>query len=293
MNVAMVAQEPKKTMTLAQYMARSKREIKVEDARGEGIHSHWRSIISRKGRRGAKKGPWRHNLTTTTAVGYTNALDWLAKLMGLGPSSAFATAAAWASAAVTITGTTLTNSGAAFPTAGQALQGCYVVAIGLTTQTIRYGVIVSNTATALTVDQWYDATSTTGASGATPGTSGGSATTGVAYIVMTAGQAPASWLAVTSDATAPTTADTSLAAELTTNGFNRAVGSWAHTLNGGTTFTLLHLWTATGAQTINNEAVFGAATATAGGVMPFKSAEPTPPALISGDTLQNTITVTI
>lgn len=291
MNTA-IAQEPKKTMTLAQYMsARSKKKIAVE-VRGEGIHSHWRSIISRKGRRGSKKGPWRHNLTTTTATGYTNALDWLAKAMGNGPSSAFATAAAWAVAGITITGNTLTAP-TGFPVAGQALAGCIVVAFGLTSQTIRYGVIVSNTATVLTVDQWYDATSTTGASGATPATSGGSATTGIGYIVLSVGQNPASWLGVTSDATAPTTADTTLAAELTTNGFSRAVGSWAHTANGGTTFTLLHLWTATGTQTINNEAVFGAATTTAGGVMPFKSAEPSPPTLVSGDTLQNTVTVTI
>lgn len=287
--VAISSQEPK--MTLDQYL-RAKRRVKIKvEARGEGIHSHWQTIISRKGRRGSKKGPWRHNLTTTTATGYTNALDWLAKAMGMGPSAAFATAAAWAVAGITITGTTLTAP-TGFPTAGQGLAGQIVVVFGLTSQTIRYGVIVSNTATVLTVDQWYDVTSTTGASGATPTTSGGSATTGVGYIVLP-GQNPASWLAVTSDATAPTTADTTLAAELTSNGFSRAVGAWAHTANGGATYTLLKLWTASGTQTINNEAVFGAATTTAGGVMPFKSAEPSPPTLVSGDTLQNTITVTI
>jgi hypothetical protein len=258
-------------------------------------HSHWlTSVDPGKGNRKTRrsKGQWRHNLTTTTATGYTNAYDWLAKAMGSGPSAAFATIWAWAAAAITITGTTLTNTGAAFPTAGQGLAGCIVVAIGLTSQTIRYGVIASNTATALTVDQWYDATSTSGASGATPTTSGGNATAGIAYIVLP-GQNPAAWMAITADATAPTTADTTLTSELSTNGFARGVGTYSHTA-AASTYTLVHLSTCSGGSTtINKEAQFGAATTTAGGVMPFESAEPSPPTLISGDTLQNTVTITI
>jgi hypothetical protein len=252
--------------------------------------SIWQTIITpKKGK--VRKGPWRKNLTTTTASGYTNAYDWLAKAMGNGPSSAFATAWAWAAAGITISGTSLTNSGASFPTSGQGLAGCVVVAIGLTSQTVRYGVISSNTSTVLTVDQWYDATSTTGASGSTPTTSGGSATTGIAYIILP-GQNPAAWMAVTANVFSPSTADTTLAGELTSNGFGRAVGSYSHTA-AGSTYVLVHLWTATGTETINNEAQFGAATTTAGGVMPFESAEPSPPTLVSGDTLQNTVTITL
>jgi hypothetical protein len=257
-------------------------------------HSHWMTQVdpgkgNRKTRR--SKSAWRHNLTTTTATGYTNAFDWLAKAMGAGPSAAFATVAAWAVAGITITATTLTAP-TGFPTAGQGLAGQIVVVFGLTSQTIRYGIIVSNTATVLTVDQWYDATSTTGASGATPTTSGGSASTGIGYIVLP-GQNPASWMAITADAVAPTTADTTLASELTTNGFSRAVGTYSHTA-AASTYTLVHLWTCSGGSTtINKEAQFGAATTTAGGVMPFESAEPSPPTLISGDTLQNTVTITI
>lgn len=149
---------------------------------------------------------------------------------------------------------------------------------------VVYGVIVSNTSTVLTVDQWYSGTSATGAAGTTPNATG-------QYIILP-GQNPAAWMAVTSDATTPTTADTTLTSELTTSGMGRAVGTYAHTA-AATTYTLTHLWTASGTVTINKEAQFGAATVTGGGVMPFESAEPSPPTLVSGDTLQNSITITI
>lgn len=224
-----------------------------------------------------------HNLTTTTASGYTNALDWLAKAMGQGPSFAFASAQGNATAT---TATSLTNSGATFPTAGQGLAGGIVVACPNASGTGSkvYGVIVSNTATALTVDQWYDPTSTTGAAGTTPNAT-------ASYVILP-GQNPAAWMAVTANSFSPATSDTTLAGELTTNGFARAVGTYAHTA-AATTYTLVHLWTATGTETIENEAQFGACNTTAGGVMPFESAEPSPPTLVSGDTLQNTVTITI
>jgi hypothetical protein len=224
-----------------------------------------------------------HNLTTTTATGYTNAYDWLAKAMGQGPSFAFASAQGTATAT---SGTSLTNSGATFPTAGQGLAGSIVVcgANASGTGSTVYAVIVSNSSTVLTVDQWYSGTSTSGAAGTTPNATG-------QYIILP-GQNPAAWMAVTANSFSPTTADTTLAGELTSNGFSRAVGTYAHTA-AASTYTLLHLWTATGAETINNEAQFGAANTTAGGVMPFESAEPSPPTLVSGDTLQNTVTITI
>lgn len=232
-------------------------------------------------RRGPKRrGVYRHNLTTDAAVGYTNRRDWQAKAMGLGPSFTFATATGAATAA---TATSLTNSGAAFPTAGQALAGQIVVA-WISTTVMVYGVIVSNTATALTVDQWYSATSTTGAAGTTPANT-------APYIVIP-GQNPASFLAVTQNAVAPANTDTTLTAELTTADWARSVGSWSHTA-AATTYVLTHTFTSTTTVTINKEAVFGAVNTTGGGVMPFESAEPSPPTLVSGDTLAQTITITI
>ena len=238
-------------------------------------------IRPRKGK--ARRGVFRHNLTTDTATGYTNRRDWQAKAFGDFGTSAFATNAA---AATSVTATTLTNTGATFPTAGQGLAG-KLIAVGANsagTGSVVFGVIVSNTATVITVDQWYNPTSSTGAAGTTPN--------GTGQYVILPGQGPAAWLAVTSDATAAAATDTVLTSEATTNGFARGIATYAHTA-AASTYTLVKLWTATGSLTVNKEAVFGAANPTGGGVMPFESAEPTPPALISGDTLQNTVTVTI
>lgn len=227
-------------------------------------------------------GMWEHNLTTDTAAGYTNRRDFQSKALGQGPSMAFATAQGTATAA---SATSLTNSGAAFPTAGQGLAGSIVVAVAATSGLLVYAVIVSNTSTVLTVDQWYDPTSTSGAASA-------NIASATAKYVILPGQNPASWLAVTSDAVAPASSDTTLASEATTNGFARAVGSYSHSA-AASTYALAHTFTATGSLTVNKEAVFGACNTTAGGVMPYESAEPTPPALLSGDTLAQTITISI
>lgn len=223
----------------------------------------------------------RHNLTTDTASGYTNRRDWQSKAMGDGGTTEFATSVG---AATATSGTTLTNSGAAFPTASQGLAG-RVVAAGPNasgTGATVYAVIVSNTGTVLTVDQWYNPA--TGAAGTTP-----NATCNYQIIP---GQYPARYLAVTSDATSPTSADTTLTTEATTNGFARALGTYSHTA-AATTYALQKVFSATGTLTVNKEAVFGAANPTAGGVMPFESAEPSPPTLINGDTLTQTVTITI
>lgn len=253
-------------------------------------YSHFLVEVTREGPKRAGKrtagrrtrSVWRKNLTTDTATGYTNRRDWQAKAMGMGPSAAFATAKGFATG---LTATTLTT-GTGFPTAGQGLAGQVVVVgpnnAGAGTQ--AYGIIVSNTATVLTVDQWYDPTSTTGAVQTLPSTT-------ASYCIVP-GQGSASWMAVTANATAPTSADTVLTSEIVTSDFIRAVGTYAHTA-AATTYTLVHLFTSTSTVTINKEAVFGAANVAGGGVMPFESAEPSPPALVSGDTLTQTVTITI
>lgn len=224
----------------------------------------------------------RHNLTTDTASGYTNRRDWQAKAMGGGP----APVATMTGNATSVTATSLTNTGASFPTAGQALAGHIVVAGPRATSSsadaISFGVIVSNSGTVLTIDKWY--------SGGTWGT--GTTPNGTCTYTVLPGQMPAMFLAVTSDAGAAAATDTTLTTEATTNGFARALAVYAHTA-AATTYTLTVTFTASGTLTVNKEAVFGAANTTAGGVMPFESAEPSPPTLISGDTLTQTVTITI
>lgn len=262
--------------TVAQAARAASRRL--EKAR---TYSHWLvEVTPKKGPR--RRALWRSNLTTDTASGYQNRRDWQAKAMGMGPSAAFATAQGFATGA---TATTLTAA-SGFPTAGQGLAG-QIVVVGPNNAGAGskvYGVIVSNTATVLTVDQWYDPTSTTGAVGTTPSTTG-------AYVVVP-GQNPASWMAVTANAVAPAASDTTLTAEITSADFARAVGTYAHTA-AASTYTLTHLFTSASTVTINKEAIFGACNTTGGGVMPFESAEPTPPAMLSGDTLNQQCTITI
>lgn len=256
---------------------------RVRPRKEEGsVFSHFCTTVrDRKGRL-KHRGTYRHNLTTDAATGYTNRRDWQSKALGGGPNAFFG--ATMSGNATASSATSLTNTGAAFPTAGQALAGM-IVAAGPNasgTGSIVWGVIVSNTATVLTVDQWYNPG--TGAAGTTPNAT-------ASYQILP-GQAPAYFLAVTSNVFAPANTDTTLAGELTTNGFTRALATYSHTA-AANTYSLAHTWTASGTQTINNEAVLGAVNTTAGGVMPFESAEPSPPTLVSGDTLTNTVTVTI
>ncbi len=253
---------------------------KVQPAR---THSHFASeIFGLDGQRKLSTG-YRRNLTTDTASGYTNRRDWQAKAMGGGLGAFFG---ATATGNATATGaTSLTNSGASFPTANQGLAG-YIVAAGPNSSgvgAVVFGVIASNTGTGLVVDQWYNPA--TGAAGTTPNAT-------CSYQILP-GQAPAMFLALTADSANPLSSDTTLASELATNGFTRKLAVWAHTA-AATTYTLQTTFTCVGGSTtINKEAVFGAATVTAGGVMPFESAEPSPPTMVSGDTLQNTCTITI
>ena len=238
--------------------------------------------------------PWRKNLLTTTASGYTCGYDWLAKAMGMGPSFA----GAWAQSTATATsGTTLTNTNVTFPTSGQGLAGCLVVAGANSSGTgaVCYGVIVKNSSTVLTIDQWYTGTSSSGAAAGAP-------PNGTAQYMVLPGQNPAAWMCLSASTFTPNTADNYLGsqnsgAELATNGFSRAVGTFSHTAL-GSTYALAYIWTASGSETINNEGISGAAVYSTsspqyGGVFPFESAEPTPPSLLSGDTLTNTCTVSL
>lgn len=131
---------------------------------------------------------------------------------------------------------------------------CVAGGIGTSATALTYGVITSNTATALTVDRWYNAASPTGAVAATP-------TLNSSFIIIP-GNAPAWYMGITNGAAAP--ADTALASEQTTNGLGRAPATFAHTFSStalqntyqlANTFT----YTGTGALTLNSIGIFDAA----------------------------------
>jgi hypothetical protein len=207
----------------------------------------------------------RHNLRTTVGG------DWQGALMGGGIADA--TYGTGTAAATTATTVTLPTSGA--PGSTTKWNGQTIV-IGN-----RFGIVNSNTNAnppVITIDGWHDPLS--------PGTIASTPAAGVYVLVQ--GQSPIQYLALTADAGAPAAGDTALTAELAANGFTRAFGTYSHT--GGTAaFSLAKTFTCTGGSTtINKEAVFlGVAAST----MPFESAEPSPPTLISGDTLAQTVTV--
>lgn len=102
---------------------------------------------------------------------------------------------------------------------------------------------------------------------------------------------PADYLAITENATSPALADTTLTGELAGSGLGRALATFAHTA-ASLTYTLTYTWTSAdaSARTINKMAVFNASST---GTMVFESLVPSPPTLVSGDSLQITETVDI
>lgn len=114
---------------------------------------------------------------------------------------------ATATSATTLTGTGFTIN---------AYIGQIVSAAGV------YGVIISNTTTVLTVERWVNPASPGGAAGTTPGN---------VPFTITPGQAPACFMALTANVTAPNVTDTVLTGEIATagGGLIRKLAAYAHT----------------------------------------------------------------
>lgn len=153
------------------------------------------------------------------------------------------------------------------------------------TGAVVFGIIVSNSTTVLTVDQWY-----------TPGTLAvGSTPNATCTYQILPGGISAFYMALTTNATGASATDTSLAEELTGSGWTRAQCTYAHT-TGATTYTLTKTFTSADAtpRTINKMAIFNAlSNAGTPAQMIFESAITSPPTLVSGDTITVTETVTI
>lgn len=71
--------------------------------------------------------------------------------------------------------------------------------------------------------------------------------------------APANFIALSNDSTAPSTSDTTLASEITTNGFARAQASYTHT-PGTASYLLDHVFVPTATQSVRKAAIFNAST---------------------------------
>jgi hypothetical protein len=180
------------------------------------------------------------------------------------------------------TATTVTDSGASFGT----LTGHMVV---MTSGTVAYGVITSNTGTVLTIDRWYAPASPNGAAVGPP-------TTGT-YVVLP-GQAPYWYMAITTDSTSPAATDTSLASEIVAAGSGclRKQATFAHT-TGVASYSLATTYTYTatdqtfGSRAIAKMGVFNTLSGATGRMQFETLVSPTATLTATGDQL--TITDTI
>lgn len=101
--------------------------------------------------------------------------------------------------------------------------------------------------------------------------------------------APATYIGLTANSTAPAAANTALTGEITVGSLARAQATYAHT-TGTATYTLTQTFTSDQSVTIAKIGVFNAAT---GGTMVFETLLNATATLVSGDQLQITHTVTL
>lgn len=132
------------------------------------------------------------------------------------------------------TATTVTDTGKAWTT--NAFVGCIVTMAGV------FGIVMSNTATVLTLDRWSTPATPGGAAASTP-------STGVYQILM--GNSAYAFMALTANNTAPSATDTTLASEIVTSGGGliRKITSVAHT-TGVASYTLAATFTANGSDSL-------------------------------------------
>lgn len=191
--------------------------------------------------------------------------------------------------ATAATATTLTRTGSTWTTNQWA--GCRVYASVSATQMV-WGLVVSNTATVLTVDRWYTVDTPGGAAGTTP--------SGTATFVIVGAGGPAAWfMGISANTTTPVAGDTSLTGEITTagGGLVRKICPYAHTA-GVASYTLTPVFTANGTDalpvTIGSIAVFNSmVVADTTSTMLFRTlVSPTATLSASGDQLTITETVT-
>lgn len=190
-------------------------------------------------------------------------------------------ASATSATSITATGTPWTASNLGTPQLGLAGFRVYAPVTGITTPPV-YGNIVSNTTSVATIDQWW-----TGADGT--GTTPASTN---AFIIGAGGITSIRFMALTTNASAASASNTTLASEITTAGCGRSLATYAHTM-GAATFTLQKAFSVTGTLTaIHRMGLFGALTSAGADPMFFETVLNVDATVANGDTLTVTDTVT-
>lgn len=191
-------------------------------------------------------------------------------------------ATATSATSITATGTPWTASNLGTPQLGLAGFRVYVPVTNITTAPV-YGNIVSNTTSVATIDQWW-----TGADGT--GTTPASTN---AFIIGAGGIASVRFMALTTNASAASVSNTTLASEITNNGAARALATYAHTF-GNSTSTLQKAYSITGTLTaIHRMGLFCALTSAGADPMVFETVLNQDATVGNGDTLTVTDTITV
>jgi hypothetical protein len=227
-----------------------------------------------------------------------NGRDMVARAVGGDTLGATGTATATGVTSLTDSGASFTASSGGPPALG-GLVGHAVIA-GSASPFV-YGVIISNTGTVLTVDQWHSMTAPETV-GSTPGST-------APYCILPGGL-PAFYMGISIATRVFTAADTVLTNDGSTvselwfsgGGLRRRLASWAHT-NGTATYTLANTFTANGSdtlpQTIAKIGIFqhfvnATVTTSNSGIILFQTLlSATATLSASGDNVQITDTVTI
>jgi hypothetical protein len=149
----------------------------------------------------------------------------------------------YTAAATASSSTSLTNSGASWST--NAWAGYRVYAQSSTSNMV-WANVISNSATVLTVDQWYAAATPGGSAGSTPSSTS-------PFLIADGGSVSAWFVGLNSTNISPAAGDTSLASEVTTSsgGLIRKIAPFS--LTSGTspmTYTLTPVYTANGSDSL-------------------------------------------
>lgn len=184
--------------------------------------------------------------------------------------------------AVTATATPWTATNLATPQLGLAGFRIYASVTGITTPPV-YGNVISNTTSVATIDQWWTAVDGVGT---TPANTN-------AFILGAGGISSVRFMGLTTDSGAAAATDTTLATEITTNGGNRQLATYAHT-QGAATMTLQKAYTITGTLTaIHKMGLYPHNSQTGVGPVVFETVLNADATVVNGDTLTVTDTITV
>lgn len=201
--------------------------------------------------------------------------DWWNQQCGVIPAGGQGTPATATSAtSLTGTGTPWTASNLATPQLGLAGMRVVVPITGITTAPV-YANIISNTNAALTLDKWWTGTDTTGTTPASTNS----------FIIMPGGVAALRFLGLSTNSSAASASDTTLAGEVTTNGCGRVLAAYSHAF-GTASCSLTNTFTASGTVTaIHKVGLFVCLSSAGADPMIYESVLPADVTLQSADTV--------